>query len=168
MSSSPVDSLQELEALRALVDALLEQLTCPAFVLAAQGEILHRNAAGQRWLATDHGRHGEWLTRAGSDGNDAFRVIRIQPADEGEERRLVLYVGEDGPGQRMHLVAKEWGFSARETEVLELLSEGCSNRAIAERLGLTERTVEAHMTSMIAKAQVESRMQLLARAFRER
>jgi DNA-binding NarL/FixJ family response regulator len=41
--------------------------------------------------------------------------------------------------------------TAREREVLELVAEGLSNRAIAGRLLVTERTVEAHVSSIFAK-----------------
>jgi DNA-binding NarL/FixJ family response regulator len=41
--------------------------------------------------------------------------------------------------------------TAREHEVLELVAEGLSNLAIAERLFVTERTVEAHVTQIFRK-----------------
>jgi DNA-binding NarL/FixJ family response regulator len=41
--------------------------------------------------------------------------------------------------------------SEREREVLALVAEGLSNRAIAERLFITERTVEAHITQTFLK-----------------
>jgi DNA-binding NarL/FixJ family response regulator len=41
--------------------------------------------------------------------------------------------------------------SEREREVLGLVAEGLSNRAIAGRLFVTERTVEAHITSVFGK-----------------
>jgi DNA-binding NarL/FixJ family response regulator len=41
--------------------------------------------------------------------------------------------------------------SEREREVLGLIAEGMSNRAIAARLYVTERTVEAHVTQIFHK-----------------
>jgi DNA-binding NarL/FixJ family response regulator len=41
--------------------------------------------------------------------------------------------------------------SEREREVLGLIAEGMSNRAIAARLNVTERTVEAHVTQIFQK-----------------
>jgi DNA-binding NarL/FixJ family response regulator len=41
--------------------------------------------------------------------------------------------------------------SAREREVLELVAEGRSNRAIGERLGLSQRGVQKHVTAVFAK-----------------
>lgn len=41
--------------------------------------------------------------------------------------------------------------TARETEVLTMMAEGRSNRAIAARLWLTGRTVETHVSSILTK-----------------
>ena len=41
--------------------------------------------------------------------------------------------------------------SAREREVLELVAEGRSNKAIADRLVVTQRAVQKHVTSIFAK-----------------
>jgi DNA-binding NarL/FixJ family response regulator len=43
------------------------------------------------------------------------------------------------------------GLSGREREVLALMAEGMSNSAIAERLVITERSVEKHATSIFSK-----------------
>jgi DNA-binding NarL/FixJ family response regulator len=41
--------------------------------------------------------------------------------------------------------------TAKEREVLALLAEGCSNDGIAERLGVTPRTVETHVSRIFTK-----------------
>ncbi|MFE3452056.1 helix-turn-helix transcriptional regulator [Nonomuraea sp. NPDC059194] len=41
--------------------------------------------------------------------------------------------------------------SSRERDVLGLLAQGLSNLAIAQRLFLSERTVESHLGSILAK-----------------
>ena len=43
------------------------------------------------------------------------------------------------------------GLSPRETEVLGLMAEGRTNAGIAKRLWLTEKTVEAHVRSILMK-----------------
>lgn len=47
--------------------------------------------------------------------------------------------------------------SVRELEVLRLLVEGASNKAIAGRLGLSENTIKTHISRIFAKLNVQSR-----------
>jgi DNA-binding NarL/FixJ family response regulator len=47
----------------------------------------------------------------------------------------------------------------RETEVLRLLGEGLSNRALATRLFVSEKTVKTHVSSILAKLGVVDRTQ---------
>ncbi len=49
--------------------------------------------------------------------------------------------------------------SGRERQVFDLIGSGHSNRGIADRLHVTERTVKAHVASILAKLGVESRLQ---------
>ncbi|MET8977679.1 response regulator transcription factor [Streptomyces sp. NPDC004539] len=57
--------------------------------------------------------------------------------------------------------------TTREQEVLDLLSDGLSNRRIAKELGIKEATVKMYVTQVLAKLDVGSRLQacLKARGF---
>jgi DNA-binding CsgD family transcriptional regulator len=60
-------------------------------------------------------------------------------------------------GEGTPLPGQSYGLSPREREVLSLLAEGRSNRAIAETLSLSERTVEHHVLHILTKLGLESR-----------
>ena len=51
------------------------------------------------------------------------------------------------------------GLSAREREVLALVAEGLPNKLIARRLGISEKTVKAHLTSVFRAIGVDDRTQ---------
>ena len=49
--------------------------------------------------------------------------------------------------------------SGREQEVLSLVARGLANKHIARELGITERTVKAHLTSIFQQLGVTDRTQ---------
>jgi DNA-binding CsgD family transcriptional regulator/membrane protein implicated in regulation of membrane protease activity len=51
-----------------------------------------------------------------------------------------------------------FGLSAREVEVLQLVAEGLSNQEIADRLFLSPRTVHHHVSHILTKMNVDSRV----------
>jgi DNA-binding NarL/FixJ family response regulator len=51
------------------------------------------------------------------------------------------------------------GLTDRETDVLRLLADGMANKEIARVLGIGERTVKSHVSSILAKLGVQSRTQ---------
>ena len=57
--------------------------------------------------------------------------------------------------------------TARESEVLALLSQGAGNREIAQRLGISEHTVKFHVSSVLAKLGASTRTEAVARGMRE-
>ncbi len=56
--------------------------------------------------------------------------------------------------------------TAREVEVLQLVSEGLVNRDIGTRLFLSEETVKSHVRHLLAKLQARSRAHAVAIGFR--
>ncbi len=59
-------------------------------------------------------------------------------------------------------------FTTREKEILQLLSEGLSNKEIADVLYVSERTVVGHKSNMLAKTGCKSAISLLAYALRHK
>jgi DNA-binding NarL/FixJ family response regulator len=60
------------------------------------------------------------------------------------------------------------GVTPAEAKVLGLLSSGLSNKAIASALVLSHRTVESHISHLLAKTGCSNRTQLLLWALAER
>jgi len=88
-------------------------------------------------------------------------LLKDRVADIGEFASAVRRVGEGGSALDPTVVAQLVGrrrkddpladLSPREREVLELMAEGRSNQAICDRLFVTQRAVEKHVTSIFAK-----------------
>ncbi len=53
----------------------------------------------------------------------------------------------------------EYSLTQRENDILALLAEGRSNREIAQRLFLSEKTVKAHLAAIFRKLGVTNRTQ---------
>ena len=58
------------------------------------------------------------------------------------------------------------GLTARELEVLALLVEGLRNAQIAERLVVSEKTVDHHVSAILRKLDVRTRAEAAAEATR--
>ena len=56
------------------------------------------------------------------------------------------------------------GLTARQAEVLQLLDEGLSNIEIADRLFVSPRTVEHHVSAVLAKLDASTREEAVAQA----
>lgn len=67
-------------------------------------------------------------------------------------------------GVRSVTRADPLGLTRRQREVLELVCDGHTNAEIAQRLFLSERTVDHHVSAMLAKLGVGSRVQVRAAA----
>lgn len=75
--------------------------------------------------------------------------------------RLVAMVGSPAAAR----IDSDYGvdldaLTAREQEIALHVGGGCSNKVIAQRLGITERTVKAHLGSVFGKLGVHDRLQL--------
>jgi NarL family two-component system response regulator LiaR len=66
-----------------------------------------------------------------------------------------------------HLPATEEPLTEREVEVLKLVARGLTNQEIADRLGVSERTVRTHISNILGKLHLANRTQAALYALRE-
>jgi two-component system, NarL family, response regulator LiaR len=100
----------------------------------------------------------------------AIRQVQAgeSPLDPAIARKVVVRMSGSSPasptpaedGQPIEAL------TPRELEVLQLLAQGLSNRNIGEALFISDRTVQAHLTSIFAKTQVSSRLEAVLNAIR--
>ncbi len=121
------------------------------------------------------------LLQAGASGyllktapvGELIKAIRLvhageSPLDPAIARKVVVRISGEGRATR----AADQGVSAveeltaRELEVLQLLAQGLNNRAIAEALFLSDRTVQSHLTTIFAKMHVTSRLEAVLTGIR--
>jgi DNA-binding NarL/FixJ family response regulator len=60
------------------------------------------------------------------------------------------------------------GLTARELQVLRLVAAGKTNKAIAVELGLSEKTVDRHVSNIFTKLDVSTRAAATAYAYQHR
>ena len=91
-------------------------------------------------------------------------VASLQAVAEGQNVHSGGFRGTNrGPWPGSH-----WGLSARESEVLALVTTGMSNKAIGEALFVSENTVRTHLKSVFLKLHVSNRTHAVARAVGDR
>lgn len=105
--------------------------------------------------------------------NELVKAIRLvksgeSPLDPSIARKVVFRMaGDQGSripiGEQASLIEP---LTLREQEVLQLLAQGLNNRAIAETLYVSDRTVQAHLTNIFAKMGVSSRLEAVLTAIR--
>ena len=65
-----------------------------------------------------------------------------------------MFIAEDSNPSRITL-------SAREMEIIELVADGLTNQEIAEKLTISKRTVDNHVSNMFTKTGSKNRVALL-------
>jgi DNA-binding NarL/FixJ family response regulator len=123
--------------------ALLCQQTPPARVLV----LTNLDGEGDIFRALRAGALG-YLTKE-AEGADVLAAIREVAAG----RRHV----PPALAARFEARASQQGLNARESQILDHLAQGLSNRRIARELGLSAKTVEMYVSSILGKLGAQSR-----------
>jgi len=120
-------------------------------------------------------RNGRAATGLARDAADRFVSLRLPllaarsfELAGNEERALQLYTLHSASGDierlrgmRGESPSRARELSARERDILPHVMRGRSNREIARDLNISERTVESHVRSILAKRGVKSRLHLV-------
>src|SRR5204862_631285 len=88
--------------------------------------------------------------------------VVMAPSESADSQR-------DGDSERdagLETIGLQESLTGREQEVLELLTEGLPNKAIAGRLGISDQTVKFHVASISAKLGATNRTEAVRLALR--
>jgi DNA-binding NarL/FixJ family response regulator len=153
-------SMPNADGVRATQDVLAENPDTHVVILTSFTE--------QRWItdALEAGAEGYLLKQ--SEPEVILAGIREvvsggSPLDP-KAARVLLTSRRSGPTRP----AEQSPLTDRETEVLEMVRNGHPNKIIARRLGISERTVKAHLTNIFQRLGVLDRTQAALWAQRRR
>jgi DNA-binding NarL/FixJ family response regulator len=101
-----------------------------------------------------------------------FASLAAARASDVDHDGIVIAEGADSAGRGRPWSAPdeeaefEEPLTPREVQVLELLAEGLPNKAIADRLGISDQTVKFHVSSISGKLGAVNRTDAVRRAVR--
>ena len=157
-------SALEHDALAAEPGSLLASLATLHLIIDGRADDRVRAVRGARrrrppsWLA-DRARPRLHVPR---DGPDPGRRDTRRRGGRPARLRVQAAGGAAGAWPRRSALSGPGALTPAEHRVAELAARGHGNRAIAERLYVTPRTVETHLTHAFAKLDIRSRAELAA------
>ena len=104
------------------------------------------------------------FTERDASGLDAPNLIRVNHETSTSELIRVIRNGADKRTKPENPKLNELEFqkiTKTESRIIKLIASGVSNKEIAEKLSITEKTVKAHITNIFEKLHVQSRYQLM-------
>ena len=144
----------------AIVDVRMPPTQTDEGIQAAR-EIRARHPGTGVLVLSQHVEHTYAVELLGDGAQALGYLLKDRVSDVDEFTAAVRRVAEGGSALDPHVVAELVGrnrsddpvqrLTPREREVLELMAEGRSNQAIGQRLFITPRAVEKHVTSIFTK-----------------
>ncbi|WP_437184113.1 alpha/beta fold hydrolase [Variovorax paradoxus] len=148
ISSSPANAARFLREFNAIdVTSLLPQVRCPTLVLHstrdlrvpfAEGRLIAGAIAGARFVPIDSANH---------------LILEQEPGWARWLAEVHAFLPEAPPAHDPLFDT----LTARERQLLDLLAQGRDNAQIAATLGVSEKTVRNHLTSVFSKLEVDNR-----------
>jgi DNA-binding CsgD family transcriptional regulator len=112
--------------------------------------------------------------RAGADGPASGKLlaptaagpVRVEASPAGEDGAVAIVLAREEP-PAPPAIPDGWPLTPAERQVAALLLRGLGNAQIADRLCLSENTIQTHLRHIYDKLGVRNRSQALARFFQE-
>jgi RNA polymerase sigma factor (sigma-70 family) len=151
-------------------DVVVLDVTMPGKSGLEVAKELRDRGSGVRVLVLSMHDEPEYVLEAVRSGADGYVLKDVAPSElraavtavhEGREyfsARVThqLSVGLREEIEREQRKSRLDSLTAREVEVLVMVAEGMTNRGIAEKLGISPRTVETHRERVMAKLRIRS------------
>jgi len=160
------DGIQALELVQALQpDVVILDCRLPGMDGMEVAEQIHQRGLPTRVVALsayDDKQYVSRMMRAGAlgyvlkDEGPGAIVLAVRAAARGEQYHSPRLASKAARPDR---AGRPAGLTERETEVLQLVSKGLRNKQIARSLGVKVRTVEFHVSSILSKLGVASRVE---------
>jgi DNA-binding NarL/FixJ family response regulator len=163
--------------------ALTREHGCPALVIAdvwlASGNVLEGVAQFRdsypdtRWLAMSGdddpllmermraGRVDGFVPKAASPEVFALALDAVLSGGQWFESTAALTPILPRPGREWLVTPEELGITARQGEILALVMHGLPNKRIALNLGISESTVKEHVTGILERLGVRTRIEAI-------
>ncbi|MBM7503379.1 LuxR C-terminal-related transcriptional regulator [Agromyces aurantiacus] len=152
---------------------------CAASIAFAESQVRLAEGSGERALRSARQAEEVWreldapyeAARSRTLAGRALVALGDAPAAHAEfdrARRVFLGLGADPALAELDRVVgarRAGSLTARELEVLQLVSTGLTNRAVGERLSLSEKTVARHLANIFGKLGLSTRAAATAYAY---
>lgn len=148
-------------------DVVLMDLRMPEMEGTQAIAEIRRTTPTVRILVLTNYGSDEYIVRATQAGAMGYLLKNTPQEEIVHAVRMVYrserYVPRDIAQRLFEAIGRE-ELSPRELEVLSLVAQGCSNKDVAQRLFISDKTVRNHVTSCLLKLQANDRTEAVTRA----
>jgi DNA-binding NarL/FixJ family response regulator len=165
MAASAREAMHLIE--REQPDVVLMDLRMPEMEGIEAINALRRISPGIKILVLTNYGSDEYIIRATQAGAMGY-LLKNTPQEEIVKAVRVVYSDEryvpKDIAKRLFEAIGRKELSPRELEVLVLVARGCTNKDVAQKLFISDKTVRNHVTSCLLKLQAKDRTEAVTRA----